>query len=229
MKAFTIENESNNITLHTTLAAAKAVSEAEHFRDEAGLAKLAADWPMPRLVEIWNSLPGVAPVKKFTDRKTAAARIWKAIQSLAESVPAKLTAEEPEQVPDEAIVIEVATEAVPEVPPASPAQPALDTNVAPQSPDVAPQPVPSKTKATRERKATSTPATKKTREGSKTEAILALMRQPGGTTLKAIMEATTWQAHSVRGFISGTLNKKMGLTVISAKGESGERTYSIRA
>ena len=37
------------------------------------------------------------------------------------------------------------------------------------------------------------------------------MKQPGGTTLKAIIEATDWQAHSVRGFISGTLGKKMGL------------------
>jgi hypothetical protein len=44
------------------------------------------------------------------------------------------------------------------------------------------------------------------------------MMQPGGTTLKAIMEATNWQSHSVRGFISGTLGKKMGMTVVSAKG-----------
>jgi len=43
------------------------------------------------------------------------------------------------------------------------------------------------------------------------------------------MEATNWQAHSVRGFISGTLGKKMGLTVVSTRGENGERTYSINA
>jgi len=53
------------------------------------------------------------------------------------------------------------------------------------------------------------------------------MKQPDGATLKAIMEATNWQAHSVRGFISGTLNKKMHLTVVSTKGEDGERIYSI--
>jgi hypothetical protein len=67
------------------------------------------------------------------------------------------------------------------------------------------------------------------REGSKTETILDLMKRSGGVTLKEIMKATGWQAHSVRGFISGTLGKKMGLTVISAKGDDGERTYSLKA
>ena len=43
------------------------------------------------------------------------------------------------------------------------------------------------------------------------------------------MRATGWQAHSVRGFISGQLGKKMGLTVKSTKGEDGERTYSVKA
>ena len=66
------------------------------------------------------------------------------------------------------------------------------------------------------------------REGSKTETILGLMKRSGGTTLKEIMEATGWQSHSVRGFISGTLGKKMGLTVTSTKAEDGERTYSIK-
>ena len=41
------------------------------------------------------------------------------------------------------------------------------------------------------------------------------------------MEATSWQAHSVRGFVSGTLGKKMGLTVKSEKREDGTRVYSL--
>jgi len=41
------------------------------------------------------------------------------------------------------------------------------------------------------------------------------------------MAATDWQAHSVRGFLSGTLRKKMGLTVESAKRQDGDRVYSI--
>jgi hypothetical protein len=66
------------------------------------------------------------------------------------------------------------------------------------------------------------------RSDSKAAKILDLLKRPEGATLAAIMKATSWQAHSVRGFISGTLGKKMGLTVISAKGEDGERTYSIK-
>ena len=51
--------------------------------------------------------------------------------------------------------------------------------------------------------------------------------RPGGATLKAIMKATGWQPHSVRGFLSGTIRKKMNLEVTSTKGENGERTYTI--
>jgi hypothetical protein len=47
--------------------------------------------------------------------------------------------------------------------------------------------------------------------------------------LAELMKVTGWQAHSVRGFISGTLRKKMGLTVAAAKGEDKERSYSVNA
>ncbi len=43
------------------------------------------------------------------------------------------------------------------------------------------------------------------------------------------MKATGWQPHSDRGFLSGTVGKKMGLTVTSTKGDDGERTYSVKA
>lgn len=66
------------------------------------------------------------------------------------------------------------------------------------------------------------------RAGSKTAKILDLLKRPGGATVTELMKATGWQPHSVRGFLSGTIGKKMGLTVTSAKGEDGARTYSVK-
>jgi hypothetical protein len=65
------------------------------------------------------------------------------------------------------------------------------------------------------------------RRGSKTAKVLDLLKRSGGASLKEIMKATGWQAHSVRGFLSGALGKEMGLTVRSTKAEDGERRYSI--
>ena len=70
---------------------------------------------------------------------------------------------------------------------------------------------------------------KSVREGSKTGKVLELLKRTGGVTAKELMKATGWQPHSVRGFLSGTVGKKMGLTVTSTKGEDGERTYSVKA
>jgi len=67
------------------------------------------------------------------------------------------------------------------------------------------------------------------RDGSKAAKILELLKRPGGATAKDLMKATSWQPHSVRGFLSGTIGKKMGLTVVSTKGEDGERSYSIKS
>ena len=67
------------------------------------------------------------------------------------------------------------------------------------------------------------------REGSKTATILELLKRPGGVTAKDLLKATNWQPHSLRGFLSGTVGKKMGLTVTSTKGEDGERNYSLKA
>jgi hypothetical protein len=54
------------------------------FASEQELEELVHEWPMKRLVEIWNHLPGVEPVARFTDRKTAIRRIWRALQPQAE-------------------------------------------------------------------------------------------------------------------------------------------------
>src|SRR5579862_4027721 len=72
------------------------------------------------------------------------------------------------------------------------------------------------------------PAPKDHNKGTKKETVLALLRRPEGATLAEMMKATDWQSHSVRGFLSGALRKKMGLKVKSGKREDGTRVYSVR-
>ncbi len=66
------------------------------------------------------------------------------------------------------------------------------------------------------------------RQGTKAAKVLDLVKRSGGATLKELMKATGWQAHSVRGFLSGALGKKMGLAVTSTKAEAEERRYSVK-
>ena len=172
MKMFVIDNAGKISAVQP-----ESVTEGQTtFTTDSELAGVTSEWPSGKLVEIWNQLPGVTAVRKFTDRKSAVSRIWKAVQTL--------------------------------------------------EPAVAPQPAPARARrrSRRGRKA-------KTEEGApkanKTATVLDLLRREGGATLDDIMSATGWQAHSVRGFISGVLGKRMGLTVESAKREDGKRAYSV--
>jgi hypothetical protein len=77
------------------------------------------------------------------------------------------------------------------------------------------------------------PAAKKTstdtvpREFSKKAIVLDLLRRKTGATMAEIMAATDWQAHSVRGFISGTVGKKMGIKVERTTNDAKESVYRI--
>ncbi len=227
MKIFTIENETNNITVHATTQDAEAVANADRFRNESGLNKLAGDWPAARLVEIWNSLPGVSPVKKFKDRQTAVSRIWKALQSLGQAPPEAAAADEQSSAAEaapiqEAIETTESAAGFTDTPEAATAAP-----VAPQTPDVAPEAAPAKKKATTRKGATKLQELAKApRESSKTAQVVAMLQRPEGASLSEIMASMGWQKHTVRGFVS-MLGSKGGEKIESSKNAAGERTYSI--
>ena len=126
------------------------------FRSQPELAQVVQNWPMTRLVAIWNGIEGVLPVRRFAHRQAAVSRIWKALQRK------------------------------PQAPIAGPVEP-----------------------------------------HSKKGQVIALLATGEGATLRQLMSATGWQKHSVRGFLSGTLRKKMGLAVLSSRNGQGERTYRI--
>jgi integrase/recombinase XerD len=113
---------------------------------------------------------------------------------------------------------------------------ATKATAAPQKPRVAPAPARSAKKATGTKKARKGATGAKvsvadagSRPGSKTAKVLELLKRPGGATAKELMKATGWLPHSVRSFLSGTVGKKMGLAVSSAKPDGGERSYSVKA
>ncbi len=62
---------------------------------------------------------------------------------------------------------------------------------------------------------------------SKHDAVLTLLRRKQGASLAEMQSATGWQAHSVRGFLSGTVKKRLGLKLRSSKAKDGERRYAI--
>ena len=65
------------------------------------------------------------------------------------------------------------------------------------------------------------------RPGTKHARIIAMLRMPTGTTVAAIMTATDWQQHSVRGFLAGVVRKKLGLNLVSEQTDQG-RVYRIK-
>ena len=169
MRTFTLDSD-DNIKAVGSVEEADVQPGVERFHSAEQLSALAKGWPGGRLVKIWNKLPDVHPVKKFTDRQTGVTRVWKALQSPAGAA----------------------------------SRPKGDTHAAPRQ-----------------------PRRNVGRTNTKAAQVIALLRQPAGASLKSVMQATGWQAHSVRGFMSGHLRKKLGLRVKSFR-RNGERVYSLR-
>jgi hypothetical protein len=71
------------------------------------------------------------------------------------------------------------------------------------------------------------PKSKKAVSGSKQARVITMLRSPDGATIAAMMKATGWQQHSVRGFLAGVLRKKLKLKLDSKKID-GSRVYSIK-
>jgi hypothetical protein len=176
-----------NVTAYPTLAEAKQAAAAADGEPRLIISSEAELNSSPlglgQLVDIWNGFAGVVPfddlkpVRKFTDRKTAVARIWRAIQRLAPK----------------------ATETA-----ATGAQGA--------------QGAPKKARSAKDAPA---------REGTKKARIIELLRAPEGATLAEIQALTGWQPHSIRGFLSGTLAKKLGYKIVRSKRVDDTSAYFL--
>jgi len=93
-----------------------------------------------------------------------------------------------------------------------------------------------KSNATARRKVTSAAAAAKTplkadepkvARVTKQERVLTLLSQPAGASIAEMMQATDWQQHSVRGFLAGTVKRKLGFPLISSKPNDGVRRYRV--
>jgi hypothetical protein len=71
------------------------------------------------------------------------------------------------------------------------------------------------------------PPARAQRTDSKQAQVIKMLRAPSGTTITAMMTATGWQQHSVRGFLAGVIRKKFGLNLVSEAGDGG-RVYRIK-
>src|SRR5258708_2416961 len=174
MTIFTIDSENNIVA--TQAQSEITEKEGERSTSEKELVGLAADWPGTRLVEVWNGIPGLTRVKRFTSRRLAIGRIWKAVQSLGSGESSG----------------EVGSKRGHEA-----RKPARKQHV------------------------------HTGRKYTKQAYVVALLKRSSGATLQHLMRTTGWQAHSVRGFISGTLGKRLKLNIESFKTPRGERAYRI--
>ena len=207
---FTIDSD-NNITAFASAEEASAATTTpfDSFASQKELAELIAGWPAERLVALWNSLPGVEPVKGFKSAKAAAKRIWARLESFGEAAKA---AAEPLK---------------PKAPKKAKGR-AQVAKGAPAKGKASKKTTPAKS-APKGKKAAKAKDSAGPREGSKTAQVVAMLQRKNGATLSEIMAKMGWLKHTTRAMLSagGSLTKKHGLVVISEK-VGDKRTYSIK-
>ena len=112
----------------------------------------------------------------------------------------------------------------------------LSIETAPNLENTGPKKGSAKSSAPRRRKVTSAAATAKTplkadepkvERVTKQERLLTLLSQAKGASIEEMMQATDWQQHSVRGFLAGTVKKKLGFALTTSKAAGGVRRYRI--
>jgi hypothetical protein len=196
---FTIDND-NDIRVHETEARAEEDTTATAgtivVRTEKELTKAAAEWPASRLVELWNSFAGVAP---FTDCKPV-----KKFENRDKAVARIWT------------TIQRLGNA---------GAPNIADDIPPGEAKKKPKASKSTRPAARRKAIKGTAGSVKPREGSHKAKVIAMIQRKGGATLEDIVNATGWQKHTVRGFIS-ILGSKGGMKVTSTRRETdGARVY----
>jgi hypothetical protein len=217
MPTYIIDTE-NSLAVHPDKDAAikEAGAAGAAFATEAELSEATALWPASRLVDVWNGFAGAPPfaelkeVKRFTDRKSAVTRIWNAAQRLGEALEEEMNIAEQDMLRAQQEMLSAAKA----------------TKPAKAARTAAPK-APAKPKATKDATSKDGAPAPKQREGTRKATVIALLQRTGGATLEEIVAATSWQKHSVRGFIS-TLGSKHGYTVVSTRRETDKaRCYSI--
>jgi hypothetical protein len=200
MTTFIIDTDLNIIAFPAPEAAQDWLAQgAMAFTSQKELAKLTAAWPATRLVEVWNGFAGVVPFDDCKPVKKFTDR-RRALTRIWQAIQRLATAahEGARQAP--------APAATPEPSP---------KKVAPQA-----------RRSARQSKAKPDPAAG-VREGSKKAQVIGLLQRAQGATNPEIQKATGWQAHTVRGFLSGHLGKQMGLSVETLARENGVRAYHL--
>lgn len=196
MKAFAITVPDYNVTVCGDIEAAKK------YIAEAGAGSVVTDpselqdWPAADLLELWNSLPGNTPVKKFETRGIGVRRIWNSFLSLNGN-----------GIPSTAPAADLTAAAA--VKTSKGKKPKTD--------------LPKRVKGEKKPRASRKSAAPK--DGNKGDIIVALISRKGGATLDELMKETGWQRHSVRGFMSN-LKRKHGIKYDSFRNDKKERVYS---